>query len=323
MIILTGGAGFIGSCLLKKLNSEGIDDIIVVDSLGETNKWKNLNGKKFIRYVEKNDFLVNIKSFLKSFEGKIDAIFHMGACSRTTEKNVDYLLFNNFDYSIALAGLAHENGIRFIYASSAATYGNGTNGYNDTIFDGLEPMNPYGFSKHQFDLWVLKNGFADEFTGLKFFNVYGPNEYHKDTMASMVFKSFNKLMETGKIKLFKSGIPEYKDGEQMRDFIYVKDVVDVMWQIYLNNKINGIMNLGTGQARTWNDLAKAVFKAAGKDTNIEYIDMPDELKNQYQYFTQADMQSFRKVFPDFSFTSIEDGVYDYLKNYLLSKNKYL
>jgi len=322
MIILTGGAGFIGSCLLKKLNDNGVQDVIVVDSLGTSTKWKNLVKKKYLDYYEKDDFLELLDNE-EQFAEAIDIIVHLGACTSTTENDVDYLMDNNYSYTSFLAEYASENNIRFIYASSAATYGNGESGYSDKLFDELEPLNPYGYSKHITDLWVRRNKFDREFTGLKFFNVYGPNEYHKGDMASMIYKAYHQINSTGKMKLFKSYKTEFKDGEQKRDFIYVKDVVEIIWKIIQNPDIHGIYNLGTGKARTWNSLASAVFKALGKKTNIEYIDMPDELKNQYQYFTQADMKRLLKAIGGFEFTSLEDGITDYVQNYLMSTKMYL
>ncbi len=323
MIVLTGGSGFIGSCLLKKLNDNGIDDVMVVDRLGESTKWKNLVRKKYIEYTPKDEFISMIIEEDEDFANDIELIIHLGACTSTTEKNVDYLIENNHEYTAALADFANDHNIRLIYASSAATYGNGEYGYNDTGFEELEPLNPYGFSKHITDLWMIENEFDHDVTGLKFFNVYGPNEYHKGDMSSMIFKAYNQINETGKMKLFKSYHPDYKDGEQMRDFIYVKDVVEIIWRIIENPKIHGIFNLGTGKARTWNDLAGSVFKAMGKEINIEYIDMPDALKNQYQYFTQAEMKRLNKAVGGFQFTSLEDGIEDYVQNYLMKTKKYL
>ncbi|MGA2296822.1 MAG: ADP-glyceromanno-heptose 6-epimerase [FCB group bacterium] len=318
MIVLTGGAGFIGSCFLAKLNEENITDVLVVDRLGNELKWKNLLGKKFIGFVHKTKFRENLA---KGDYGKeVEAIFHFGACSSTTEKDADYLLDNNFNYSTELADFAAWNDIRFIYASSAATYGMGENGYSDKEFDKLRPLNMYGFSKHLFDLWVIHHKLDKDFTGLKFFNVFGPNEYHKGDMASMVLKSYNQFVQTKKVKLFKSNTKEFKDGEQKRDFIYVKDAVEIVWKIYKNKKISGIYNLGSGKSRSWNDLGNAVFRSLRKEPKIEYIEMPDELKSQYQNYTQADMSRLNKALGKFQFRTLEDSIDDYVKNYLVKGN---
>ncbi len=315
MIILTGGAGFIGSCFLKKLNDNGIKDIIVVDRLGSTEKWKNLVGKRFKNYYHKNEFFDILFNSKEKF-GKIDAIIHLGACSSTTETDVDYVMSNNTQYSIRLAEFAADNDIKFIYASSAATYGDGSNGYSDSSIDNLRPLNPYGFSKHLFDQWVTDNQLDNTFTGIKFFNVFGPNEYHKADMASMIFKAFKQIKATGKVKLFKSNTAEYKDGEQKRDFVYVKDTTEVMWKMLENKTHGGIFNLGTGKARTWNDLANAVFNALEIEPDIEYIDMPDELVGKYQNFTQADMQKMNSSPFAVEFTKLENAIDDYVRNYL-------
>ena len=318
MYILTGGAGFIGSCFLKLLNDKGIEDVIVVDNLGTTEKWKNLLGKKFINYVHKNQFFDKLATYKSD---SIKAIFHFGACSDTTEANVDYLLQNNYIFSWELAKYARNNNIRFVYASSAATYGIGDNGYSESVISELRPLNPYGYSKYLFDQRVVNNGFDEYFLGIKFFNVFGPNEYHKGNMASMVYKAFNQVMQTGKIRLFKSQNPKYADGESVRDFIYVKDAIEAVWKLF-EGEHYGIFNLGTGKARSWNDLARTVFSAIGKPVNIEYFDMPKELVAQYQYFTQADMTKFHSVVPGFEFKSLENSVDDYINNYLKQSNKY-
>lgn len=315
MIIVTGGAGFIGSCFIKKLNDKNINDILVVDRLGNGDKWKNLVGKRIYNYFHKDEFL----SLVKRGELKhkqITAIVHLGACTSTIEKNSDYLMDNNYSYSVALAEYALHNKIKFIYASSAATYGKAENGYLDDDYD-LYPLNAYGFSKHIFDLWVISNGYDKVFTGLKFFNVFGPNEYHKKNMASMVFKAFNQIRETGKVRLFKSSHPDYKDGEQMRDFVYAKDVADVIWNFLVKDNKSGIYNLGTGNPYSWNELMQCVFQAMGVPTDIEYIDIPDELKNQYQYYTQANIDKLKKSGCAVKFHTLEESVTDYVKNYLL------
>lgn len=320
MIVLTGGAGFIGSCFLKKLNLEGINDIIVVDRLGNGPKWKNLLNKKFERFSHKTQFLKDLKSGL--YDNKIDAIIHLGACSSTTETDADYLFENNLNYSIALAEFAERFGTQFIYASSAATYGDGSLGYNDEEFDELRPLNAYGMTKHLFDQWVISHGLNKKFTGIKFFNVFGPNEYHKGSMASMVFKSYHQIKNTGKVSLFRSNDPNFGDGEQKRDFIYVKDVNEVLWQIFDKRNINGIFNLGTGNAHTWNDLANAVFKALKLEPNIEYIDMPTEISGQYQNYTQADMNKLKNKNIELNFTELDHSVSDYITKHLEKNNPY-
>ena len=308
MIILTGGAGFIGSNFLDLLNNKGIEDIIIVDNLGISNKWKNLIGKKFIDIIHKSEFLQ-----IKDKFNNADAIFHFGACSRTTEADLNYLIENNYHYSIELAQFALENNARFIYASSASTYGDGSKGYSDEIYDELEPLNGYGFSKHLFDLWVVRQKLDKVFLGLKFFNVFGPNELHKNDMASMVTKAYFQIKNTGKIKLFKSYNPNYADGEQVRDFIYVKDAIDIVWNLYQNN-ITGIYNIGTGTARSWNDLAQAVFNVMGIEPNIEYIDIPEDIKKQYQYYTQADTSKLTATGINLHFHTLEESIEDYIGN---------
>jgi ADP-L-glycero-D-manno-heptose 6-epimerase len=319
MIILTGGAGFIGSCLLKTLNNRGINDVLVVDHLGNSNKWKNLQGKEFNNFVHKTNFRTSLKQ--GHYDGKVEAIFHLGACSSTTETDADYLIDNNYSYSIDLAEFALKNNARFIYASSAATYGDGSSAYNDNEFNSLSPLNGYGFSKHIFDKWVIRNGYDKLFVGLKFFNVFGPNEYHKNDMASMIYKSYNQIVKFGKVNLFRSNTSEYPDGGQMRDFVYVKDACEVLWQIYNDKNISGIYNLGTGKARSWNDLVIAVFTALNLKPVIEYIDMPEGLINQYQNFTEADTRKLNSSGINFNFSSLEDSIKDYVTNYLT--NNYL
>ena len=323
MIIVTGGAGFIGSAFVWKLNQEGFDDITIVDQLGTDDKWKNIVNRRFINYIHKDDFLQMIGADKVPF--KINAIVHMGACSSTTERDADYLWNNNYLYTKTLAEWAIERGIRFIYASSAATYGDGKQGFSDDQkkISQLRPINMYGYSKQVFDLWVLRNSLEKKIAGIKFFNVFGPNEYHKGDMTSVIFKAFHQIRETGKVKLFKSYKKEYKDGGQLRDFVYVKDCVDAMWWLFNNPKANGIYNLGTGKARTWNDLIKAVFAAMKKKSNIEYIEMPQSLRNQYQYFTKAQMTKLKKAGCPVKFSSLEDSVRDYVVNYLQNSDQHL
>jgi ADP-L-glycero-D-manno-heptose 6-epimerase len=323
MIIVTGGAGFIGSAFVWKLNQEGIEDIVIVDRLGTSDKWKNLVSLRFADYIHKDDFFHMIYDDDLPFE--VTAIVHMGACSATTERDADYLWENNFLYTRALAEWAHNRGIRFIYASSAATYGDGKQGFADDHdkIRNLKPINMYGYSKQVFDLWVLRQKLENKMAGIKFFNVFGPNEYHKADMTSVIFKAFQQIKETGKVRLFKSYEPQYPDGGQMRDFVYVKNCIQVLWWLLQSPAVNGIFNLGTGTARTWNDLIKAVFAAMGIKPNIEYIEMPEGLRNQYQYFTQAEMDKLRQAGCPVDFSPLEDSVRDYVVNYLQQTDPYL
>ena len=322
MLIVTGGAGFIGSAIIAALNKRGITDILVVDQLGCDQRWKNLRNLSFADYVEKDDFLEMV------IENKlcppIQAVFHLGACTSTTETNASYLIKNNYEYTKLLAQWATGAGIRFIYASSAATYGDGSAGFSDDekTIENLQPLNMYGYSKHLFDLWAKRASLLKKIVGLKYFNVFGPNEYHKADMRSFVLKSFEQINAAGKVRLFKSHRPDYKDGEQLRDFLYVKDAVDITLFFYDNPHIGGLFNIGTGQARSWNDLVKAVFAAMGKKPNIEYIDMPESIRNQYQYFTQADITKLRSAGYKTFTTRLEDAIKDYVQNYI-SQNKYL
>lgn len=323
MIIVTGGAGFIGSAFVWRLNREGIKDIIIVDQLGTDDKWKNLVGLTFTDYIHKDEFIEMAIADEVPFE--VSSVVHMGACSSTTERDADYLWENNYLYSREVADWALRHNARFIYASSAATYGDGSSGFSDDheIISRLKPSNMYGYSKQVFDLWVLKNKLENKMAGIKFFNVYGPNEYHKGDMVSVIYKAFHQIQETGKVRLFKSYKKEYPDGGQMRDFIYVKDCANVMWWLLENPSVNGIYNLGTGKARTWNDLIAAVFSSMGRKTNIQYIEMPEPLRNQYQYFTQAQMDKLKKTGCHVNFSSLEDSVRDYVTNYLQNADPYL
>jgi ADP-L-glycero-D-manno-heptose 6-epimerase len=316
MIVVTGGAGFIGSALIAALNKRGIDEILVVDRLGSDQRWKNLVNLRFADYLDKDEFLEMVAGDVINFS--TDTVFHLGACSSTTETDVTFLMENNFEYTKQLAQWTTEEGIRFIYASSAATYGGGENGFVDdeSKLETLKPLNPYGYSKQLFDLWAKRNGLLDKIVGLKYFNVLGPNEYHKADMRSFVLKAFEQINTTGKVRLFKSHKPDYKDGEQKRDFLYVKDAVDMTLFFYDNPDTFGIYNLGAGVSRSWNDLAKAVFAAMGKKQNIEYIDMPDSVRNQYQYFTEADITKLRNIGYEKEITSLEESVSDYVTQYL-------
>lgn len=318
MILVTGGAGFIGSVLAGQLNERGNENLVIVDRLESDEKWRNLQGKKFEEYIHADQlFLEENEAIL----GEIKAIFHMGACSSTTERNLDFLMDNNFYYSRALFTLAADLDIPFIYASSAATYGDGELGYDDdhAKMGSFRPLNAYGYSKQLFDEWVLRQEKKpSHWFGVKFFNVFGPNEYHKEEMSSLVFKGFHQMQDSGKVKLFKSHKEGYKDGEQLRDFVYVKDVVRAMIEMAQPEvaEHSGIYNLGTGQANSFKALIEATFKAAEIPVNIEYIDMPESIRHQYQYYTQANMQKFQQVFPEFKFTSLEEAVADYVQKHL-------
>jgi len=322
MIIVTGGAGFIGSAIVAGLNNRGIDDIVIVDILGSDQKWKNLRRLRFADYVEADDFLEMLTA--GKIDWPIEVIFHMGACSDTTEQDASYMIQNNYDFSKLLANWAAGQGQRFIYASSAATYGDGSQGFSDdeAELDKLQPLNIYGYSKQMFDLWARRAGLLKRIVGLKYFNVFGPNEYHKGEMRSFVVKAFEQINTAGKVGLFKSHRPDYADGEQKRDFLYIKDAVDMTLFFLDNRKISGIFNIGTGAARTWNDLAKATFAAMNKEPNIEYIPMPDKLRDKYQYFTQADIAKLRTAGYKKEPTSLEDAIKDYVQNYLM-KDEYL
>lgn len=323
MIIITGGAGFIGSAFAWKLNQEGIDDIIIVDRLGTSDKWRNLVNLHYVDYIHSDDFLQRICKDDLPFE--VSAVVHMGACSSTTERNAEYLWKNNFLYTRTVAEWSIRRGIRFIYASSAATYGDGESGFSDDLsrIKMLKPINMYGYSKQVFDLWVLRHQMDRKMAGIKFFNVFGPNEYHKGDMTSVIYKAFHQIRETGKVCLFKSYQAQYPDGGQMRDFVYVKNCVDILWWLLQNPGVNGIFNVGTGKARTWNDLIKAVFAAMDKQENIEYIEMPDSIRHQYQYFTQAEMDKLNKSGYLNNFFTLEDSVRDYVVNYLQNQDPYL
>jgi len=321
MIVVTGAAGFIGSCLIEKLNSGQYYDVIAVDDFSDAQKNKNLSGKRITARVERKDFF----TWLKENHRLVQFVFHLGARTDTTEFDKNIFDELNLNYSKEVWSLCVEFGLPLVYASSAATYGLGESGFSDNEehIPDLKPLNPYGESKNEFDKWVLLQKRKPYFwTGLKFFNVYGPNEYHKGRMASVVFHTFNSVKETGKMKLFRSHNPEYKDGEQLRDFIYVKDVCDVCFYFMLNRKHNGIYNLGTGKARSFLHLAKAVFKAMNIPENIDFIDTPEDIRDKYQYFTQAEMNKLRTTGYDKQFTLLEDGISDYVKNYLASQ-KYL
>jgi ADP-L-glycero-D-manno-heptose 6-epimerase len=320
LIIITGAAGFIGSALAWRLNSMGRTRLLLVDHLGATTqKWKNLVPLQYHDYMEKSDFLQAVLAGELS-DVNVGAVLHMGACSSTFEADASYLSTNNFEYSKRLASwcLDRAKPIRFIYASSAATYGDGTSGYVDDHerLPALRPLNMYGYSKHMFDLWNLSHSCLDQVVGLKFFNVFGPNEYHKGPMRSMVAKAYEQITETGKVQLFRSLHPDYRDGEQKRDFIYIKDAVD-MALFFLNpERGGGIYNVGTGKARTWLDLISSVFRSLGREPCIDFVDMPEGLRETYQYHTAADMGKIRRAGFTAHARTLEDSVADYVP-YLL------
>jgi ADP-L-glycero-D-manno-heptose 6-epimerase len=322
MILVTGGAGFIGSALVAELNARGVDDILIVDILGTDARWKNLRNLAFADYMEADDFSAMVAE--SDIELEFEAILHMGACSDTTERDCSYLAKNNYEFSKLLAGWALETGARFIYASSAATYGDGSQGFSDDedALERLRPLNMYGYSKQMFDLWCRRQGLLRKFVGLKYFNVFGPNEYHKGNMRSFVVKAYEQINEGGGVKLFKSHRTGYADGEQLRDFIYIKDAVEMTLFFLQRPELSGIYNVGTGKARNWNDLAAATFKAMGREVNVEYIPMPEALRDKYQYYTQADMSKLRQAGYTKDTISLEDAIGDYVQNYL-AKDAYI
>lgn len=316
MIVVTGAAGFIGSNMVAKLNDAGYSDIIVVDEFSRQDKNKNLEGKNYLQQIHRDEFF----NWLQNNGRQVEAVFHLGA--RTDTAEMDKRIFDrlNLNYSKEIWDLCGTFNISLIYASSAATYGDGEKGYKDdhSLVYSLKPLNLYGESKNEFDKWVLQQSEHPPFwAGIKFFNVYGPNEYHKGRMASVVFHAFNQISQTGKMKLFRSHRSDYLDGEQLRDFIYVSDVVDVLFFIMQNDIDSGLYNLGTGKARTFNDLVRSVFYAMEKKEQIEYIDTPEDIRDKYQYFTEADMQKLRSAGYTQPFHSLEEGIYDYVRNYLI------
>lgn len=314
-IIVTGGAGFIGSGVVKHLNDQGFNNIVVVDNLGNGHKWRNLLGKKFFEILHKDQLF----SWLHGKETEIEAFIHLGACSSTVESDANYLLENNYRYTVRLAEYALKYNIRFIYASSAATYGDGSNGFSDAheSLQALQPLNMYGYSKHLFDLWALRQGVLGQITGLKYFNVFGPNEAHKGRMASVIVTMVPQAIEQGVIRLFKSTEPSrFADGDQCRDFIYVKDAV-AMTCAFLKKDFYGIYNIGRGMPGTWNQLAKATFSALQLPCRIEYIPTPQDLQGKYQNYTCADMSKYKRTGLQEAKTSLEDAVAEYVDTYLL------
>ncbi|MFZ4102851.1 MAG: ADP-glyceromanno-heptose 6-epimerase [Sphingobacterium thalpophilum] len=319
MIIITGAAGFIGSCLVQKLNDEGYYDLVLVDNFSNENKKKNYETKRYSKKVEREVFA----DWLIENHLHVQFVFHIGARTDTTETDVELFNCLNLDYTKSIWNICTEFGLPFVYASSAATYGLGEQGYDDdeSKIPMLKPLNPYGDSKNDFDNWALKQEKKPFFwAGLKFFNVYGPNEYHKGRMASVIFHTFNQIKKTGAMKLFQSHNPDFKDGEQMRDFVYIKDVVNVLYFMMHHRKDSGIYNLGTGKARTFLDLATQTFHAINTPVSISFVPTPEDIREKYQYFTEANMEKLRSIGYSLDFYSLEEGVQDYVKNYLLTNN---
>lgn len=322
-ILVTGGAGFIGSALIWALNQRGITDIVVADFLGQDEKWKNLTPLKFADYVEADVVRARLQQSATAF-GRFTSVFHLGACSATTEKNAAYLIENNFGYTKELATWALAQNARFIYASSAATYGDGAQGMDDRTSDlsALRPLNMYGYSKHLFDLYAQRHGFLDRIVGVKYFNVFGPNEDHKGDMRSLVNKAYQQILTTGHVQLFKSYKPEFKDGEQKRDFLYVKDAVAMTIHFAdTATTAGGLYNLGSGEANTWLTLAGAIFSALGSPPKIDFIEMPEVLRGKYQYFTQADISKLRGTGYPKAITPLADAVRDYVQHHLVPGKK--
>lgn len=321
MIALTGAAGFIGSCMLSKLNAEGLNNIVIVDDFSKTEKLNNYSNSKFALKIERENFI----QWFKENADEVEGVYHLGARTDTTEFDWNVFKKLNLEYTKDIWNICTENNIPMVYASSAATYGGGEHGYEDdlNIISKLEPLNPYGRSKHEFDLWALAQEKRPPFwAGLKFFNVYGPNEYHKGRMASVIFHSYNQILANGQVKLFRSHKEGYKDGWQMRDFVYIKDVVSVLFYLMKHQPESSIYNLGSGIARSFYDLASSTFVAMGKETNIEYIDIPEDIRDKYQYYTEANMNKLISVGYNLPFYSLEEGVKDYVQNYLM-KQTYL
>lgn len=317
MYLITGAAGFIGSGVVHALNARGRSDLVLADRFGKGDKWKNLLGARFAEFVDR-DFLFE-RLADADWAPDIDTVIHLGACAVTTETDMDLLYEVNTEYSMDLCQWSLDHGARFVYASSAAVYGDGSLGFSDdhALTPRLRPLNPYGFSKWLFDMWLLEQDYAEEVAGLRFFNVYGPREGHKGPMASVVQRAFPQAREEGRVRLFQSHHPDCADGEQRRDFIYLDDAVNIVLHLAEHKDQNGIFNAGTGRARSFNDLAAALLKALGKPVNIEYFPMPEEIRPRYQYFTQADVGKLTAARKNGAFTSLEDGVRNYVQEYLL------
>ncbi len=321
MIVLTGSAGFIASVMLQKLNLEGVDDVMIVDDFTRFTKEPNYQNKKFSAKLHRDDFF----AWWDQHPGEVDRVIHLGARTDTTEFDENIFNILNLEYSKQIWERCTRLHVPLIYASSAATYGGGELGYDDNheIVEKLQPLNAYGRSKNEFDKWVLKQDKQPPFwAGLKFFNVYGPNEYHKGRMASVIFHAYHQIKETGKVRLFRSHRPDFKDGEQLRDFIYVKDLTDVIWFLMTEKVGSGLYNLGTGKARTFIDLVKATFEALELKPDIEFVDTPEDIREKYQYFTQANMAKLREAGYTKPFTSLEEGVHDYVSHYLVTGKYY-
>lgn len=321
MIVVTGAAGFIGSCLVSRLNKDGLTDLILVDDFSHDEKAPNLEGKKFTEKIDRDRFI----EWFSNNASKVKFVFHIGARTDTTEFDKSIFDRLNVNYSKDLWKICTSNAIPLVYASSAATYGLGEHGYSDSheIVEKLKPLNPYGDSKNDFDKWVLKqDATPPNWYGLKFFNVYGPNEYHKGRMASVIMHAFGQISTSGGMKLFRSHNLDYQDGEQLRDFVYVKDVVEVCMFLHDENPASGIYNLGTGVARTFLDLANNTFKALDKEPNITFVDTPVDIRDKYQYFTEADMSKLKNAGYKIPFSTLEEGIGDYVTNYLAKKTYY-
>ncbi|MDQ2644617.1 MAG: ADP-glyceromanno-heptose 6-epimerase [Myxococcota bacterium] len=322
-ILVTGGAGFIGSALVWALNERGVTDIVVTDILGQDERWKNLVPLKFADYLEGPAFRARIAASPEAF-GRFSCVFHLGACSATTERDASYLADNNYELTKELADWSLRQGARYVYASSAATYGDGSQGMDDRSpeLHRLRPLNMYGYSKHLFDLYAQRQGLLDRIVGVKYFNVFGPNEDHKGDMRSLVNKAYQQIQDTGRVQLFKSYRPEYADGEQKRDFLYVKDAVQMTLHFAdAAPKASGLFNLGSGQANTWLTLTNAIFGALGREPRIDFIEMPESLRGKYQYFTEADITRLRQSGYGSSVTPLADAVRDYVQNYMVPARK--
>lgn len=322
-VLITGGAGFIGSALAWALNGRGVERLVLVDRLGSSDKWRNLVPLRFEDYLEAEALLPALE---RGALGAFDTVLHMGACSSTLERDATFLVHNNFEYTKTLAHWALRSGARFVYASSAATYGDGAAGMRDDALDSmslsrLRPLNAYGYSKQLFDQYAMAHGLLDRIAGLKFFNVYGPNEGHKGPMRSLVHKAYEQVLATGRVQLFRSHHPDYADGEQRRDFVYVKDVVDMTLHVAAQPQAAGLFNVGSGASYTWLSLTTALFAAMDRPPNIEFIDMPEALRDRYQYFTQADVSRLRATGYGAPATPLADAVADYIQHYLMPDHR--